>query len=609
MRTLQFTEQRLSNFKAFLAEQILRWDASDVTLVVGENRIQPTLGQNGAGKSTLYDSLCWCLYGRTPSGLRNPDITPWVKAKTPTVALEVLIDDKPHIIKRTANPNRLTVNDKDITQNDLDALLGINYALFTNTVLLAQGQPLFFDRRPAEKMELFSETLQLDRWDARSAAATAATTLAERELIEAIGEAKGLESALQELRALLKEVKVKAEAWASEARLKARQAHEQLVGLQLELDKKGQPLAAAIVKEDELGLRLRFQRADETRLQKEAYQIKSKIGEIEAKTHFIQRRMVEIERELAILVKTKICPTCGQAVKPANLSKHKTHLERERDDLHLSLDALKAVELSSKLEALEEQLEAAARQVEELDIAFQSEQSSVRRWQLEVSALEEQLKILQKACDEEAANPYTDQIRQMTAREKQLLNVMKNLAQKQQTITRKLECNKFWIKGFKDIKLQLIDDVLSELNLVTNGMLEAVGLIDWQVQYDVERETKSGTVQRTLNVQIQSPQSHGLVRWECWSGGEQQRLRLIGALALADVLLAYAGVQPNLEILDEPAVYFSSDGVSEICRFLAERARDKHKSIYYTEHQAVDSVHFSQSLLVIKDQGGAHIDG
>jgi len=150
--------------------------------------------------------------------------------------------------------------------------------------------------------------------------------------------------------------------------------------------------------------------------------------------------------------------------------------------------------------------------------------------------------------------------------------------------------------------------VLDELELVTSGMLEEVGLVGWEISYELEKETKSGTVQRNLHVKINSPQSQGWVRWEAWSGGEQQRLRLVGALALADVLLSHAGVEPSLEVLDEPALYWSSEGVQELCAFLAERARETKRSIFYTEHNAVESSHFSSVLTVVKDKDGAYVD-
>jgi len=98
------------------------------------------------------------------------------------------------------------------------------------------------------------------------------------------------------------------------------------------------------------------------------------------------------------------------------------------------------------------------------------------------------------------------------------------------------------------------------------------------------------------------------VRWENWSGGENQRLRLIGSLALSDVLLARAGIETNLETLDEPAVYWSSEGIQELCAFLAERAKVRGKTIFYIEHNTVQSHYFEEVIRVVKDKKGAYIE-
>ena len=114
-------------------------------------------------------------------------------------------------------------------------------------------------------------------------------------------------------------------------------------------------------------------------------------------------------------------------------------------------------------------------------------------------------------------------------------------------------------------------------------------------------------LQRLLHVEIQSPDSRNFVRWGSWSGGERQRLKLIGTLALSDVLLAKAGVQTNLEILDEPSMYFSSEGVEQLNAFLADRAKQLGKCIYYVDHGAADSAHFSNVITIVKDKDGSYI--
>jgi DNA repair exonuclease SbcCD ATPase subunit len=602
---VDFLEQTFCNFKAFSGKHQLPLDLPGVTFVCGENQVEPRLESNGASKSSLWDALCWCLYGKTPGGLRNPDVIPWNKKGPTSVKVCTQVNTKPHEICRSINPNRLLLDGKEVGQDAIDTLI-CGFELFTNTVLLAQGEDLFFDRVPTAKMVLFSDTLQLERWDLRSKAAAKATEDAEAVVQELQEEQRATTSALQELNDLLADVKTKADDWAAKARTAAREATKRVGLLQQQYDAKFSQLAGAQLREDGASTELKSLNSEAGKLREEISTVRTKIGIAEANAETVAEQIDDCRKELGLLMRAKVCPTCGQSVRPANLAQHKKHLEDKLRELQVIPRAVPA-KLTNALTLLQQRLSSTASYIESFQAKADGAEAEVGRLQPEVAALKAQLDEQRRVAKAEATNPFTDQIAQLAKRKKELVEDIASLEKDTNTASQRVEQHKFWIKGFKDIKLQLIEDVLQELELVTNSMLEQVGLVDWQIRYDIERETKSGSVQRVLNVQINSPRSSGFVKWESWSGGERQRLRLIGALALADVLLAHAGVQTNLEILDEPAVYWSGHGVQELCAFLAERARDQSKSIYYTEHSAQQSAHFSQVLTVVRDEQGAYI--
>ena len=603
---VNFLEETLEDFKAFSGKHTLALDLPGVTFVRGENQLAQRLGANGASKSTLWDGLCWCLYGRTPGGLRNPDIMPWNESGNPGVIVRLEVDKKKHAIQRTANPNKLLIDDADASQDKVEALIGMGFDLFTNTILLAQGKPLFFDLSPKDKMGLFSDTLQLDRWDTRSIAADKAACAAEADLADLESEKRELEAGLTEVERLLADTKIKAERWVAESRKLERDVAAKRKSLQAELDKKDKQLAGALLKIDGAGTELEA-------LNREYRKEAAELSKLQSALTISERRQVEVlaqieECKLALhnLIKAKNCPTCGQPVKTANLEKHKAHLEEKLHQLQGNLHANVIPKLKQAIVVLEKRLVSAEQYAESFRAKATGAEHERNRLQPEVATLRAQLGELRSSSEE---NPHTQQLGTLQTRRKKFLGDLADIEKDAVEASRHAERNKFWVKGFKDIKLQLIEDVLEELELVTNGMLEEVGLVDWEIRYDIERETKSGSIQRALNVKINSPESRGKwVKWENWSGGEQQRLRLIGALALADVLLAHAGVETNLEILDEPALYWSTEGVQELCVFLAERARQTKRSIFYIEHQAVESNHFSNVLTVVRDKKGAYID-
>ncbi len=112
-----------------------------------------------------------------------------------------------------------------------------------------------------------------------------------------------------------------------------------------------------------------------------------------------------------------------------------------------------------------------------------------------------------------------------------------------------------------------------------------------------------------LQVLIDSPGSVGKVRWQSFSGGERQRLRLIGGLALSEVLLNHAAIQVDLEILDEPTRHLSAEGIRSLCETLPLRAERLERRTFYIDHQAVESVNFSTVTTVQKGNNGSRIIG
>src|SRR5512135_1806856 len=113
---LKFLNITLKNFRSFTAAQTLNLslDTNGVIFMRGRNDVEPQLGANGAGKSSVWHALCWCLYGKTPEGLRNTDIKPWTGKEAPTVTLAIKINGQHYTITRRAITNGLTINEEEV---------------------------------------------------------------------------------------------------------------------------------------------------------------------------------------------------------------------------------------------------------------------------------------------------------------------------------------------------------------------------------------------------------------------------------------------------------------------------------------------------------------
>lgn len=605
LTSLVFESLAIQDFKAFRGTHKVPLNLPGVTYLLGENLVTDRLSGNGAAKSTIWDALVWCLYGRTPLGLRNNDVKPWAGGKT-SVGLSVMVGTRRHLIQRSTSPNRFTCDGEDIP--DISAVLDIGFELLINTIILPQDKPLFFDRSPRDKMLLFSEAMPLERWDTRSKAASNKVSELETEVSALERDLSSVQGALEEVDASVASTKIATSAWADQARKQSRNTQDELSILRKQRQGLDTRLGTAILAQDGALTELRACDVQLKILRAEDAALASKIGSHDAQIKVVSNRLASLDVELEELSEKKTCPVCQQSIQPRDLKQHLGELEKKIEAMDAELTNFKRAcsKLVLEKQAKAKMLNTVMQQADGFADKAQDATDTVLRYRPGLADLDVKIAALSKAPEE--VNPYTKQLATLETRRTALVREEREITADLDRQRANIEHNKFWVKGFKDIKLQLIEDVLGELEWTANSMIEEVGLEGWEVKFDIEREAKSGSVASMINVEIISPESREkAVKWESFSGGERQRLRLVGSLACADVLLAHAGIETNLEVLDEPAVYWAGEGVQELVTFLATRAREQKKSIFFIEHSAVESVHFSRVWTVTKDKSGARI--
>lgn len=610
---LAFVTLVLNNFKSFVGgPHELPFDSysNGVIYLKGKNRHQPRLGPNGVGKSSLWDALSWCLYGKSPSGLKNPDIKPWYGKKSSSVQVHICKNSDEHIIERTTFPNRLKLDGEDIAQENLINFLGISFEVFTNTILLAQEEKLFFSLKPSDKLDLFSDVLQLDRWEDRSRQASA-------KLLKLKGSYDKLDRSVEREHAILSQIKDEMEVakkrksrWEDDLADEIKDMKTQEKTLRVKADSCKAKLEHAETHEDMAAAELKVEKEAGKKVFDRLFELRDKRSARYEKIKAKDSQISRLNRELKDLGGTSECPMCGQSIKGTDLDKHKKHLKAQIKKLKNTLGQDKL----NKLDRLYEKQEKRRDRHLEICSAFEDK---IKKYRSEIdyyrpSLLEAEIKQqtmltnIDRATNSE--NPYIGQVKDCMRKIKSTERKLSDLTEKRNRYARKIKRVGFWVKGFKDVRLFILREVLEELELVTNSMLVDVGLDGWSVHYAIEKETKSGSIKRGINVTIASPLHAEPVKWESWSGGESQRLRLIGALALSQVLLNHAGVEPSIEILDEPSQFLSDEGVSDLGDFLADRAKQLKRQIWYIDHHVVESTKFASVVTVCKDrEGGSYV--
>ncbi|MEE8574645.1 MAG: hypothetical protein V3T30_04455, partial [Thermodesulfobacteriota bacterium] len=169
------------------------------------------------------------------------------------------------------------------------------------------------------------------------------------------------------------------------------------------------------------------------------------------------------------------------------------------------------------------------------------------------------------------------------------------------------EAVSFWVGGFRDLRLWLVDRSLSELEIAVNNSLYQLGLVGWGIDFAVEREIKGGGLSRGFEVLVSSPLSQAPVPWNSWSGGELQRLRIAGAIGFGDLILSRRGVVgSNVEVWDEPTAHLSEAGIRDLLGLLEARALSERKTIFVIDHHSLEYP-FAGTLQVIKRDGHSRL--
>lgn len=614
---MKLIKLKLQGFKSFTDEQVL-WFSSLQTpgffFLTGQNLIEPKLGANGVGKSSIYDAISWVLFGKTVSGLKAGSVGNWSSDKICKVELEFDIGQHQHTIIRTWKPNSLKLDDIEVEQNKIDELIGLSYESFTYTVLVGQFTIKFFDLSPADKLQLFTEVLDLDRWLKYSEKAKKHTNEFDATIRTQEQSISYLNGQIETLSR--QDYTEKIEEWNDnkvgrveklDTKLKELRGKKQYLSNQLVEIEKEAPLANTEQIEQ---------------LEQKVSDIKSNLRsnrnadrEIQIQLSSIGTTLKHLNEEwtkLKNLEKAGMCPMCLQKVTGQSMS---THFEELKDKItKVEETRTQLMTQSREAQSKEGALEVVLKNTEETLVEIKKKNSELskkiednkREQKWVIQEMTQTKELIQKTTQEE--NPYTKLQEQNKI---DLINLKDDLNTKENqllSLRQKQEMYKYWEKGFKEIRLMVVEEVLKEFEIQTNNNLQRLGLADWKVEYSVDQETKSGTVRKGFTVMIQSPVNNEMVPFECWSGGEGQRLRLAGTLGLMDLISNRTPNKWSIELWDEPTQHLSLNGIDDLVQVLRERAHREDKQVLLADHRDfITRGEFTGVINVVKDEKGSKI--
>lgn len=552
---------------------------------------QAKLGSNGAGKSTLLDAIVWALYGRTSRGLKGRDIITWGQT-TCRVELEITIGDKDHRIKRSQKPNTIHLDGKPIDQDSLERALRLNYQSFLHAVIKPQFGFEFLSMPPSEKLTLFSDILNLDYWLQKSSLASE--------------KAKAIDVSLNQLVSTLDQTKGKTEnmemAIAELEEKSATFAQDKKARVKIAVGKANAALKELFEAEDEFSKKSYPGQAELSQAETELEEALTFLGKANADVKGLDDRIKSITEQLAKQLKVgDYCHYCGQEVIDDEGHKPLTKLDLNifrnervpsiRDLAKRALqDVVRKKSNYASITAQLEEFQAKKRHIKELELAQQQALQEADRAKEEI-------------------NPYIELLNEKKTSLAILKKKMTTLETQSVALESDYTATSYWTKGFKRVRLFLIEQAFTTLEVEVNNSLSQLGMPDWQITFDIERENKSGGITKGFITFVQGPDNPEPVRWESWSGGESQRLQLAANLGLSNLIMQQAGLINTIEFFDEPSIHLSPEGMMDLANLLHDRAINEDKRIWIVDHAAITNFgEFRGVITVRKTKNGSQLD-
>lgn len=588
----------------------------------GENRAEPRLGSNGAGKSSIWKALSWVFWDKTAEGLRADEVSSWFEKKGTTVIFEfhgVLNGVSDHyFLKRTRKPNSWTLSRLfdagpiDLTKDETNPVLTelrLQYESFLHSIYMAQRAEMFLDLKPEPKAKLFSSVMGLDRWLDYSAKASAAASAQDEVSRRLESERAQLSGRLEE--SGTKDLEASAEDFERARSAKLAEIEQEYIQVTRRSKEAKQRHQKALESEERQQEKVKalVERRNAVATQHETAW--RDLRKREDALLVLQRDYEHAEKHWEAAKANKGCPKCGR---PFDRSQQDDLMKQVEDEMMRTgrlINEAKDLthELGQEFQALEDQLKERDANVkwaiEDRDVAADEARNARRDHELEerrLDQLEDESERLEKEL-----NPFLGMLK---GKQDDLARLKREYEAVSARLERSYErhaLQSFWVRGFKEVRLQLIGEALDELEVEVNNELVELGLVGWELRFDVDSETKKGTFSRGFSVSVLSPGNPERVPWDSWSGGEAQRLRLAAQCGLSNLIRSRTGCDFPLEVWDEPTEGLSEEGITDLLTALNERAIREQRVIWVVDHRALGYGGFAGTSTIVKDEKGSRV--
>lgn len=617
-----FKTLKIQGFKSFnLAQSIsFKDNISGLYLIAGDNQVNPALKGNGAGKSSIIEAIVFCLFGHTSLKLKGEKVKNWGGDQQCNVILIFEINNITYTLERTWDPITILLNNRTVGQDEINNLIRFDFNTFMYGIIVPTFNTSFFELTSENRLKIFENLFELDYWVELS-------YVAKNDSEDVCKKISNRELEISKLDYILSNSKVKE--YTNQFK-KWKHTRDKLFDtLDQEIKKYTEEIdvinrSKHSIKND-LDAKIDENKNKIIGIQTELDKLNSKLNELILDKQKYQDMIVEFTTHRQIIDKAidrmknsaSICNECSQPISDAYKKKYILSNNERLEKINSRISTINIniadiqsneTKLKDKIFNIERKKTKFNKQISEYMFEMRGElekcESKIALLRQKRAYIDEQKQINDNSCNPFEALLEDEKLNNSKSRHKRI---------EVKSEINDLESDKllisYWINGFKEIRLMIINQLLRTLEVYANSYLVRLGLDGWKIMYATEVETKKGTIKKGFQISVLSNHSDNTIRpLECWSGGERQRLILASTLALMDLLYNKSGSVTNIEFFDEPTQHLSDSGITALLEILQERSERENKQIYIIDHRDFNILSiFRKTLTVIKSSEGSII--
>lgn len=618
-RLVSVQGENFAGFEAFdwaLAKQGL-------VFVIGDNRDTEAATSNGACKSGLFKALGWGLYGESIDG-ESGDRVIRRGTKSARVVVNIVDGEDAYSVVRERwkqspklylekNGEQVSASKPDL-QRAINALIGVDWEGFRNTVLYGQGDRdrfVYPTTRDADRKSILHRILGTGVFELCHVEAKKRRLAVEKERDGALADIARLTQRIDDHD--LAALRERRDSYADEVARKI----GQLTSDARELASKARKVAGDI---DADALRVELAALDKAsahdrRAHDEAVALRKALrdaarvaGQAKADTG------AELRTHTASLARLKgdRCPVCTGDLSKGHAAVHKAALVARGDKLTAELQAAdraeqKAIRAERAAERAVGEVEENQRRTGERRARIAAQLATVETSQERVRELVERSKEKAKEASilKDAPNPHLDPY--VKARRKvRALKAERRAARKRAAaLANDLELLAFWAKGFgpTGIPSFALDSVMPLLTDRANHYLLTLSGGDISINFSTQRELKGGEMRDEIGI------TWSIEGIDCYppSGGQWKKMEIATNFALMDLVRTREGSHVNILCLDECLDGLDSEGRQRVVELL-QGLRKERESIFLISHDPDLAEAFERTLIVIKEGGVSRLE-